>query len=104
MPAVGEKCPIRHKSFYIYSRPRLQGKGRPLRAGVLCTGLMEKLETEMRIPLVVQWLGLHTFTARGPGSISDQGTKILQVAWCGQKKKKKSTESELSPCSLCSKY
>ena len=36
-------------------------------------------------PLVVQWLGLGTLTARGPG----QGTKILQVAHSTMKKKKK---------------
>ena len=29
--------------------------------------------------LVVRWLGLHTFTAEGVGSIPGQGTKILQV-------------------------
>ena len=31
--------------------------------------------------LVVQWLGLHAFTAKGPGSIPGQGTKIRQAAW-----------------------
>ena len=30
--------------------------------------------------LAVQQLGPHTFTATGPGSISDWGTKILQAA------------------------
>ena len=33
--------------------------------------------------LVVQWLGLCTFTAGGTGSIPDWGTKIPQAAWCG---------------------
>ena len=37
---------------------------------------------------MVQWLGLHTFTAWGTGSIPDQGTKILHVAQHGQKKQK----------------
>ena len=33
--------------------------------------------------LVVQWLGLGTFTAEGPGLITGQGTKIQtrHVAW-----------------------
>ena len=34
--------------------------------------------------LAVQWLGLHAFTAKGPGSILGQGTKILQAARPGQ--------------------
>ena len=39
--------------------------------------------------LAVQWLGLDTFTAESVGSIPGRGTKILQAAWHGQKKKKK---------------
>ena len=34
--------------------------------------------------LVVQWLGLRAFTAKGLGSIPGSGTKILQATWCGQ--------------------
>ena len=30
--------------------------------------------------LAVQWLGLHAFTAMGPGSIPGRGTKISQAA------------------------
>ena len=42
-----------------------------------------KLETQwLGNSLVVQWLG--AFTAKGPGSISGQGTKIPQAAWHGQ--------------------
>ena len=37
--------------------------------------------------LVVQWLGLGTFTAIDLGSNPSWGTKISQVAWHGQKKK-----------------
>ena len=37
--------------------------------------------------LVVQWLGRGAFTALDPGSIPGQGTKILQGAQQGQKKK-----------------
>ena len=35
-----------------------------------------------------QWLGLHAFTAKGPGSIPGKETKIPQAAWSCQKKKK----------------
>ena len=38
--------------------------------------------------LAVQWVGLSTFTAEGPGSIPGWGTKIPQAAQRGQKKKK----------------
>ena len=37
--------------------------------------------------LVVQWLGLHAFTAKGEGAIPGRGTKILQTTQGGQKKK-----------------
>ena len=37
---------------------------------------------------MVQWLRLHAFTAEGFGSISGQGTKILQATQRSQKKKK----------------
>ena len=39
--------------------------------------------------LAVLWLGLHAFTAKGPGSSPGWGTKILQAAWCSWKKKVK---------------
>ena len=51
-----------------------------------------KNEIKKAIPgnsLVVQWLGLHTLTAEGLGSIPGQGTKIPQAA---QQKKKKEKE------------
>ena len=35
--------------------------------------------------LVVQWLRLHTLTAKGAGSIPDQGAKILQAVWHDRK-------------------
>ena len=38
---------------------------------------------------MVQWLGLFTFTAEGPGSIPGWETQILKAVWCDQKKKKK---------------
>ena len=34
--------------------------------------------------LVVQWLGLYTFTAEGVGSIPTLGTKIPQAMQCSQ--------------------
>ena len=39
-----------------------------------------------RNSLAVQWLGLWALTARGPGLIPGQGTKIPHATWCGQKK------------------
>ena len=41
-----------------------------------------------RTSLEVQSLGFGAFMAKGPGSISGQGTKILQAVWHVQKKKK----------------
>ena len=38
---------------------------------------------------MVQWLGLHTLIAEGPGSIPGQGTKIPQSNSSSKKKKKK---------------
>ena len=37
--------------------------------------------------LAVQWLGLSALTVRGLGSIPGWGTKVLQAARCGPKKK-----------------
>ena len=34
---------------------------------------------------MVQWLGLHTSTAEGMGSVPGRGTKISQTAWHSQK-------------------
>ena len=42
-----------------------------------------------RESLVVQWLGFGTLTAGSLGLIPGHGTKILQAAHPGQKKKKK---------------
>ena len=44
--------------------------------------------------LVVQWLGLCTFTAKGQSSIPGWGTKIPQASWRGWKKKKDEGERE----------
>ena len=38
--------------------------------------------------LAVQWLGLRAFTAKGPGLIPSQRTKIPQAILHGQKIKK----------------
>ena len=38
--------------------------------------------------LAVQWLGLGTLTAEGPGSIPGRGTKIPQAMCHGQNNKK----------------
>ena len=50
--------------------------------------------------LVVQRLGLGTFTAVGPGSVPGQGTKILQAMGHGKKKKKLFTNVCLGCCKL----
>jgi len=41
----------------------------------LCVAIRLKWEA-LGTSLVVQWLGLHAFTAKGVGSIPDWGTKI----------------------------
>ena len=53
-------------------------------------------KTSIGASLVVQWLGLHTFTAGGTGLIPALGTKIPHAMWYGQKahKKKKKRERE----------
>lgn len=38
--------------------------------------------------LVMHWLGLCAFTAKGPGSAPGRGTKIQQAAWSKQKQNK----------------
>ena len=43
--------------------------------------------------MVVQWLGLGAFIAKGMCSIPGQGTKILQAMWHNQKKKKNPSEA-----------
>ena len=45
--------------------------------------------------LVVQWLGLHTFTAKGPGSIPGQETKIHTLHSTAEKKRKNTGVSKL---------
>ena len=59
--------------------------------GVSSSHQVTTRDTEMRkskcqgSSLVVQWLGLCTFTARGLGSIPGRGTKILQAICQGKK-------------------
>ena len=48
-----------------------------------------------RNSLAVLWSGLHTFTAKGLGSIPGWGTKITQAAWQGQKEVFKKSPSLL---------
>ena len=43
---------------------------------------------KLRNSLVVQWLVLHSFTAKGLSSIPGQGTKIPHAVWQGQKNEK----------------
>ena len=42
--------------------------------------------------LVVQWLGLHAFTAKGLGSVPGWGTKAPQPCSVGEKKKEEEKE------------
>ena len=51
--------------------------------------------------LVVQWLGLCTFTAKGPGSVPGRGTKIPQAMQHSQKKKIKNIVCGIYPCIKC---
>ena len=46
--------------------------------------------------LVVQWLGLCTYTAGGLGSISDGGTKIPLTSQCNQKTKQNINKQKTS--------
>ena len=50
---------------------------------------MANIEKSTGDILVVQWLELCIFTAKGPGSIPGWGTKIPQVTQCGGKKLQK---------------
>ena len=42
----------------------------------------------LRNSLAVQWLGLSTSTAEGPGLIPGQGNKIPQATWHSQKRER----------------
>ena len=50
---------------------------------------MEKQNVLEGNSLEGQWLTLHASTVESPGSITGQGTRILQVVWCSQKKEEK---------------
>ena len=53
-------------------------------------------ETKEGTPLVVQWLGLHAFSARGSGSIPGWGFKISQARLVWKKKKSKDKGCDVS--------
>ena len=53
---------------------------------------------------MVQWLGLCASTVGGRGSIPGRGTKILQAALHGQKKRKKFIEKKLSLKLNCGRH
>ena len=55
----------------------------------LCTYSLLPESTDFGTFLMVQWLGFHTSTSGGTGSIPGWGTKTPQVAWCEQKKRKR---------------
>ena len=56
---------------------------------ISCEKLLDKIDLwriiKVRNSLLVQWMGLGALTAKGPGSIAGQGTKILHATWHGQK-------------------
>ena len=49
---------------------------------------INKKNSHREFPGSPVWLGLHTFTAKGSGSIPDYGTRIPRAAKTWQKKKK----------------
>ena len=53
-------------------------------------GVTEQLIQRVKLgtSLAVQWLGLCAFTAKGPGSVTGQGTEIPQATQHGQKQKR----------------
>ena len=58
---------------------------------------------------MVEWLGLHAFTAKGPGLISGRGTKIPKATQVRLEKKKTQTserekESHKVGEDLCNAY
>ena len=50
-------------------------------------GIFYETKWSVGTSLVVQWLGLHAFTAKHEGSIPGRGIRILQAAQRSQKKK-----------------
>ena len=51
--------------------------------------LKKKKKITKKNSLAIQCLGLHVFTAKGPGSIPGWGTKILSHQYSKKKRKKK---------------
>ena len=49
--------------------------------------------------LVIQWLELHDFTVKGPGSLHGQGTKIPQAVWHSQRNINNKTKICIPPIS-----
>ena len=72
----------------IYKTFTLKPKLQYLSAYHLLPILISKEKPHLENSLAVQWLGLSTLTAEGPGSIPGQGTKIPQVTQHGRIKKK----------------
>ena len=62
-------------------------------ACILSAEILFKNHWRYENSLAVQRLGLLAFTARGPGSVPGQGTKISQAAQCDQKQTNKQTKN-----------
>ena len=54
-----------------------------------CSHFTRAQKGKVGISLMVQWLELHTFTTKGPGSISSWEIKILQATHHNKKQNKK---------------
>ena len=95
------ECPWKRVSGYMQNHSALTCHVTPY-ATMRCS-----LRVRLGDFLTVQWLGLHTSTAAGTGSIPGQGTKILHAARCGTKKNKDThththTHTHLCTCSKVS--
>ena len=63
--------------------------------GKPCKAYFKKQEKDWN-SLAVQWLGLGTFSTKGPGSITDPGAKVPQATWHGQKTKQNESKKKIN--------
>ena len=54
--------------------------------------------------LAVQWLGIYSLTAKGPGLIPCLGTRILWALWWGKEKKKRLVKDNLTKTNYRMKF
>ena len=83
MPPVEDE--VREKRVWVFSSDFYEGN-----MASIYWGIPDNIEkTLSRNSLVGQWLGLHAFTARDPGSNPSPGSKILQTALALKQKQTK---------------